>query len=711
MKKILLLFICVLLLQNSSFSQTVYDDNYQENPNYIQGSKYLENSQYSSAINEFKKAIRVNPEDTSSLIGLSNSYNMRAEYYNNKVKATGNAISDLKSAIFFLKYFPLTSSQFSVGQSIAAMEKNLSLLENSQKQGLSLEDRLNSAKNLRVKGEFAASAFDYYQLLSDPKYAVEANSGLGDIYKIFNRPEKAVYFYQNALKDSPDNTETHLKLARTYEQLNDFSSSLKEYSYALDNSAERDDILNSLERIWQKKVDESPKDAEAHANLGVVFQKQKRYAEALTEYRKAETLNPTNINTKVNIGTLYQEQKKYNEAISVYDSILQMQPYNVNVLVYKAECMKELKRNEDAINLYKTALNLEPKNLSVKAKLFELLKDTMPTEDVLAFLYKNVQNSPMNADSYYEFAYELHKANKIDDAIVYYLETIKLDNTKVDAYINLSQAYRQKKNYNDAYDIIQKAKTIAPDNELVQKQFDLVSKEAMANTYSIASNAYQSGDYNRAISEYSKVNPPTADSYMGIASSYQAMKNYNEAVNYYKKAMELDSKNSDLPYYIASIYVNENDIQNAKQYIEITLSKNPAHKQAQELAAYVKDKETEIMLSEAANLYENQKYSEAIALFDKVLKTSPSNATVYYYRAMCFDALSNYQKAVSDYKSTLKYAPEMVIAYYSLGVDYDALADYKSAKENYKKYVDLTTEDNDYKAYAQSRISEINNAN
>ena len=707
MKKILLLFICVLLLQNTAFSETVYDDNYQENPNYVQGNKYLENSQYSSAINEFKKAIRVNPADTSSLIGLSNSYNLRAEYYNNKVKATDNAISDLKSAIFFLKYYPLSNAQFSVGQSIAAMEKNLSILENSQKKEQTLEDRYATAKSLRVKGEFAASAFDYYQLLSNSKYAAEANSALGDIYKIFNRPEKAVYFYQNALKEVPDSTETHLKLARTYEQLNDFSASLKEYSYALDNSSEREDILNSLERIWQKKVDENPKDTESHANLGVVFQKQKRYAEALTEYRKAENLNPTNMNTKVNIGTLYQEQKKYNDAISVYDSILQMQPHNVNVIVYKAECMKELRRNEDAINLYKTALNLDPKNSAVKAKLFELLKDTMPTDEVLAFLYKNVQNSPMNADSYYEFAYELHKANKIDDAIVYYLETIKLDKTKVDAYINLSQAYRQKKNYNDAYNIIQKAKAIAPDNELVQKQFEIVSKESTANIYSIASNAFQSGDYNKAIFEYLRVDPPTADAYLGVAASYQALKNNKEAINYYKKAMELDPKNSDLPYYIASIYVNDNDIQNAKQYIEITLSKNPMHKQAQELASYLTDKESETMLAQAASLYDAQKYSEAIAIFDKVLKTSPTNATVYYYRAMCFDALNNYQKAVSDYKSTLKYAPDMVIAYYSLGVDYDALADYKSAKENYKKYVELSVEENDYKTYAQSRINEI----
>ena len=73
------------------------------------------------------------------------------------------------------------------------------------------------------------------------------------------------------------------------------------------------------------------------------------------------------------------------------------------------------------------------------------------------FLYKNVQNSPMDANAYYEFAYELHKAGKIDDSITYYNQTIKLDKTKTDAYINLSQAYRQKKDYANAYNVIKKA--------------------------------------------------------------------------------------------------------------------------------------------------------------------------------------------------------------------------------------------------------------
>ena len=708
MKKIIWLLICISLINASSYAaQTVYDDNYQENPNYVQGRKYLQSSQYSSAINEFKKAIRANANDTSALVGLSNAYNLRAEYYNNTVKAVDNAISDIKSALFYSKYFAASGNNVITSQNISSMEHNLKILESNAKKTNTPESLLADAKTSRTKGEFAAAGYDFYQLLNDPKYKKQANAGLGDIYKILNRPDKSVNFYRSALAADTSDTDIHLKLARTYEELNDFTSALKEYSYALSTSSEREDILNSLEKIWQKKVDESPKDAEAHANLGVVYQKEKRYNEALSEYQKAEQLNPSNINTKINIGTLYQEQKKYDAALNTYNSILQMQPQNVNVMIYRAECLKGLKRNEEAINVYKSVLNLDPKNSSVKAALFDLMKDNMSADDVLDFLYKNVQNSPMDANAYYEFAYELHKAGKIDDAITYYNQTIKLDKSKADAYINLSQAYRQKKDYNNAYSVIKKAMDLHPENELVKKQYDIVSKDYVANSYNVASNAFQSGDYKAAIEEYKKINPQTADSLIGIAASYQSMNDNKNAIEYYKKAMELDTKNADIPYYIASIYLSLDDIENADVYTKAALSKNSSHSQAKELAAYIASKNSEETLNQAVKLYEEKKYNEAIALFDKVLKVNPENANVYYYRALSYDAVNNPKKAIEDYKAVIKYSPETTIAYYSIAVDYDTLENYQAAKTNYQKYVEATKEDNDFTKYAKSRIDEI----
>ena len=73
---------------------------------YDNGQKYLNASQYSSAINEFKKALRINYLDNSARIGLINSYLARGTYYANSENDYAKAADDFRAALFYLKYYP-----------------------------------------------------------------------------------------------------------------------------------------------------------------------------------------------------------------------------------------------------------------------------------------------------------------------------------------------------------------------------------------------------------------------------------------------------------------------------------------------------------------------------------------------------------------------------------------------------------------------------
>lgn len=708
MKKILWLFVSVLLLTGSVSARVVYDDNYAENPDYLKGMEYMAGSQYSSAINEFKKALRADPGNESALIGLSNAYNSRAKYYNNDVYEPLKAISDIKSALFFNKYFRQDSSA-SFSQAVSQMEKNLRTLENSQKLTLSPSETAKAAKFSRTKGEFAAAGYDYYRLFNGaaPEYKAEAACALGDIYKIFNRADKASFFYKKAAELDSDNAEIHLKLARVFEDEGDFNASLKEYSYALKKSEEQEDILGALERIWQKKSDENPNDAEAKANLGVVYQKQKRYNEALAEYQKAERLNPQNLNTKINIGTLFQEQKKYDAALAAYNSVLASNPKNINVLLYKAECLKGLNKNDEAAGIYKKVLEIEPENPQAKTELYSLMKSSMSGEELLSYMYQNLLSNPKSAAAYYEFAYELHKAGKIDDAAKYYRQALIMDKNNIDAYINLSQCLRQQKKYEEAKGILKQAQINAPDNKLVKTQLEAVENDYNSSLYSEAANAFEAGNYESAAAIYLRIKPQSAASASGIAASYQMLGNSAAAIEYYKKAMAMDSDNADIPYAAAAIYADLGDMEKAEEYNNLALSKNKMHSQAKELSAYIASKRIENLLEDAVKLYEDEKYTEAAEMFDRIIKINPNEASVYYYRGLTYDALKNYQKAIADYKSAVKLSPEMNIAYYLIAAAYDNSGNYKAAKEFYQKYVNSIADDNEYKQYSITRIKEL----
>jgi len=67
---------------------------------------YLEQGQYSSAVVEFRKAMRINYLDNSARIGLINSYLARATYYANQEQNYEKAANDFRSALFYLKMYP-----------------------------------------------------------------------------------------------------------------------------------------------------------------------------------------------------------------------------------------------------------------------------------------------------------------------------------------------------------------------------------------------------------------------------------------------------------------------------------------------------------------------------------------------------------------------------------------------------------------------------
>ena len=70
---------------------------------YDAAQTYLAQGQYSSAITEFRKSLRINYLDNSARIGLINSYLARATYYANQEKNYDKAANDFRSALFYLK--------------------------------------------------------------------------------------------------------------------------------------------------------------------------------------------------------------------------------------------------------------------------------------------------------------------------------------------------------------------------------------------------------------------------------------------------------------------------------------------------------------------------------------------------------------------------------------------------------------------------------
>lgn len=674
---------------------------------YEQAERYSKNNQYSSAINELKKGLRLNPYDNNIRIGLINNHLLRATYYNNKSHEYIKAMNDLRSALFYLKYYGPKLNDASALKAIQDNENNLNYLYKQTQIATNLKNRYQIAKNLRKEGEFAASAYEFLQSASENSITQDCYSQTGELLTILGNHQLAADYYKKAIAINPNNPSTHLKLAKAYDALNEANLANTEYNYTL-NKAENDKALMlELESIWVKKIGDNPNDAEAHTNLGAVYQKLGDYPKALQEYSKAKSLNPKNLTTRFNIGTLYQIQKEYNLAINAYDEVLQFNPNDESARFYKAQCFSELKQFDKAANEYKKLLEINPNNTEAKNLMLEAMRQVASPEEMLDQYETAANFGAIDANMVYNYAYELHKAGKLDEAITNYQKAISLDPKNPNSYINLAQTYKQKNNFDMALTVITEGLAQIPLNEDLKTYAAQLKSETAALQSNNASNLYKEGRFNEAIQKYLAIEPKTADIYINIGACYQSMNEDKKATDYYKLAMAKEPNNPEIAYYLGQAYTNLEDWTNARNYLAKARTLKPNDENIKELYNYVIDQQDQNALERALDLYTKGDFTNALAVLNNIISQNKNNAFAYYYRGLIYDAQKKYQLASIEYQKTVSISDAIPEAYYSLALDYDYLNRYKEAYFNYQKYLSLTVEENDYTKYAKTRINEL----
>lgn len=674
---------------------------------YELGQQYLSQFQYSSAILEFRSALRINYLDNSARVGLINSYLARGTYYANNEKDWEAAANDYRAALFYLKYYSTQQDAENSTPAIANATYNLNTCLSAARFSNTPQSRYQKAKELRENGNFAEAGYEFAQTLTEPLLRKSSLEQLADIMKILGNDPKAADYYQKAVAMDDSDPGLRLKYARVLDRLGQSDLAVQEYNFALSRCNDDPEILFALERIYRQKLMQTPNDAEVMANLGAILQKQNKFDEALQYYTQSGQLNPSNFTTRINVGTLYQQKKNYDAAIAAYDSVLVLYPDNKEANLFKAQCLAAKGVNSEAVSLYKKVLNMDPTNQEIKNQIVELLKTTMTPSEMLSYLQKELMSDSGALDTMYSYAIELHKQKKYDDAILFYQEVLKSRASNPEIYVNLAICYRQKNDLKQALLVLQNAKNRFPANKQIIDNIASLQEEESSTKIEKAYEYYKNNDFQNALSAYMEINPPTFESLSGMAICYKSLNNNDKAIELYKKAFDLDASNSDVAYYIGVLYSEKEDWANAKFYLKKALSINKENIKAQDLYQSVVEQANIKLMDTAISYYEKADYINSQRIINQILTDDAKNAYAYYYRGLINDEYKKYALALADYKKAIQYSPELTVVYYLMALDYDALMQYKNALLNYKKYVSVTSEENEYKKYSLTRIKEL----
>ena len=707
MKRKLAGTLCVLALAVPFSAAPAYSGSAQTFVQYYEAAQeYLAQGQYSSAIVEFRKALRINYLDNSARIGLINSFLARATYYANQEKNYDKSANDFRSAIFYLKMYP-TKDQTVANSSgmIASATENLNQCLKVTGFDRTPSARYKKAEELRAMGNFSAAAYEFMKASENSSLAADSNAQIADLMKLLGNEVRSADYYKIAMDLKPDDGILRMKYARTLDKLGRYDEAVVQYNAALENSNGDMEILYALERIYLKKLAITPSDAELNANIGAIKQAQGDFDGALSYYAKAEQINPNNVTTRLNVGTLYQQKKDYTRAIKAYDSVLTIYPDNVQANLYKAQALSEMGDKKTALTYYKKVLTLDPSNQAAKAQIRDVMRDSMTPKEYIAYLKQNSGDKTMRA-ILYDYAYKLHKENKTEEAIAAYRAVIDTDSENVDAYVNMAICYASLNDYKNAQDILNTAKTKFPGNQQVEKTLKEVKADTLSSALASANKDYENKDYKKALNGYLAINPADENSLIGAAACYQAMNNLDKAIEFYKKAAVVNPKNAEIFYYIGYLYSEQQKWSESESYLKKALAINP-ESEAKGLLDYVLQNISLTDLNEAVKLFEKKNYEQALAKFNGILEKEKNNAYAYYYRALIYDEQKNPQSAIKDYLNVLKNSKDYPIVNYMLAVDYDGLEKYKDAYKYYNEFIlNYTTED-EYLKYAKTRAEEL----
>ena len=350
---------------------------------------------------------------------------------------------------------------------------------------------------------------------------------------------------------------------------------------------------------------------------------------------------------------------------------------------------------------------IDPTSSIAKKQLIDLLKDTMTPEDLLKSFSADAVVDKSSITAMYDYAKELHRDKKYDDAIKYYTEVLKFDVNNPEIYTNIALAYADKKDFENAKKYINGAKLRFPNNESIKSAYVKINTLFADSKYEEANKYFTSNDYQKALNIYLTIYPAPKDVLIAIAACYKGLDNIDKSIEYYKKAFDLDKNDSEIAYYIGVLYAEKENWTSAKIYLQNAIKLNPKNVNAEDLLSTVVEQNNVLLINKVIDLYNAKSYDQALKLISQILTEDAKNAYAYYYRGLIYDAQEKPLSAIPEYKKAVEYNQELFISDYLIATAYDSLGQYSNAYVFYKKFVQNAKTDDDYKKYAQTRLEDL----
>jgi tetratricopeptide (TPR) repeat protein len=293
------------------------------------------------------------------------------------------------------------------------------------------------------------------------------------------------------------------------------------------------------------------------------------------------------------------------------------------------------------------------------------------------------QTNP-RAEAYYHFsrARFLDDQGQANQAIEEYKKALELDPNNSLIYSEMAQSYVRNNNVREAVDTATKAIAIDADNVEAHKLLSTIYLQIISRA-----NAQQppSADtINSAIHEFEeiiRIDPTERNSFLMLGRLYQIKGDIDKATEIYKKFLGVEPGSEEGVTALAKLHMDAGNYKEAATLLEDFVMQRPDSDAAlqtlgelySEMQEYAKAAEAyrraseldpddiEIKKAEAQALFLSDKFEDAAALYDEIVKTEPDDGVALlrlgqiYRRQMKYDlARQNLEKASQSFPDSVE---------------------------------------------------------
>jgi eukaryotic-like serine/threonine-protein kinase len=271
-----------------------------------------------------------------------------------------------------------------------------------------------------TSGKSDIALAEYKKALEINPNDAEAIMNIAALYAHMQHPQEAEANYKQAIALRPDYWSGYLALALFYDDEGRYQESIDQLKRVLELTPDNPTAYSNLgvvymdindaksnqaaEAAFRKSIELAP-NYEAYSNLGYLYYTQKRFNDAVQQFRQAVTLNDKDWRVWANLMVSYQwlnddvnAGAARGKAQAAIEQLIAVKPQDAEAHSELGVFYAQDKLRDKALSQTHTAIALEPKNKQVLANVAETFETLGDRKQALAYARASVANGQALSD-------------------------------------------------------------------------------------------------------------------------------------------------------------------------------------------------------------------------------------------------------------------------------------------------------------------------